>query len=1175
MKLKKVEIFGFKSFADKISLVFHDGITCIVGPNGCGKSNIADAIRWVFGEQSAKSLRGDKMIDVIFAGAASRKSLNLAEVTITFTDIQGTLPLDYEEIAVTRRLHRNGESDYFINRQPVRLKDIQNIFLDTGIGRTAFSIFEQGKIDQIIQYSPTGRRVLFEEAAGITRYLQRKKETLRKFEGIDQNLSRVKDIFNEVEVQIVKLEEQSKKAKIYQNDKAALEHLEKVYLFAQYDHFLSKENEMSSKLQTAVSSLQKFQDTYDLNFAAFKNKQSTIQNLEATFSKVNEEVRSKLSEQKVKQEKANLNKAHLKELQSKKSDYEKELAELKNKRNGWLKEIEDCQKKQKEHESAIKKASEEFSIKEKTFQNLEAELSKLREKQAKSHKEKVAHIQKENQVAQDLKTLRMRFDNHQEKKNQFEERSLKLQTHIKELEIIEKEKKESFQKILKGNEQLKAELAELDAYIKNTNEKIAQLYLQIENIKKNLQESMARKNALLRLKEENEGFSAGSKKILKESITPGSVLFGIAKGLYEFFVTDAGYERDLAIILRRYSETIVVEKMEHLRLLLEFAEQKKIQDFSVLCLEMISKEKKSVSNKVFLKHVVENALSSHFLNSIALCEDIDQAFADSKNGWESLISDQLFMDSYQVMHVKPLQENSIFVREAEIKELSKKIKIQEKDLELIDTELKQQKELKNTLQIKRTKLDSEIRAVEIQLVEANFSLQKVQNEREKSAKESVQVRQEVESATQTLLQLQKQHDEFEKKLLEERKKAEQLIEADSSIEHTLLKTIEERSRSLEEVDARRKALFIVTDENRKNQHALSLLEVKKQESENSFARISEEIIKQDIRIKQLIDGEEQSKEDSVQLEISLREKQDSCRLLQIEIKSKKEEAKAEETINENLQKEIKNNEKNVHHFDVQLAQIKTAKEGIFRNLQDRYADQPVPETIELSFEKAEKEMKILRQKIEQAKDINLSAIEDFEKCQERYQFLNVQIQDLTNAKKELEEAITTLDAESREIFENTFVKIRDNFKRNFSLLFNGGEADLELVESKDVLEAGIEIVARPPGKQMRSLSLLSGGEKCLTAMALLFSIFEVKAAPFCILDEIDAPLDDSNIERFVQVVKQFIDRCQFIIITHNKQTMSIADRIFGVSMQEKGVSKLLSIEFDRENEKSRELVEVV
>ena len=219
MKLKKVEISGFKSFADKISLIFHDGITCIVGPNGCGKSNIADAMRWVFGEQSAKSLRGDKMVDVIFAGAASRKSLNLAEVTITFSEIQGTLPLDYEEISVTRRLHRNGESDYFINKQPVRLKDIQNIFLDTGIGRTAFSIFEQGKIDQIIQYSPIGRRVLFEEAAGITRYLQRKKETLRKFESIDQNLSRVLDIFSEVEVQIVKLEEQSKKAKIYQSDK--------------------------------------------------------------------------------------------------------------------------------------------------------------------------------------------------------------------------------------------------------------------------------------------------------------------------------------------------------------------------------------------------------------------------------------------------------------------------------------------------------------------------------------------------------------------------------------------------------------------------------------------------------------------------------------------------------------------------------------------------------------------------------------------------------------------------------------------------------------------------------------------------------------------------------------------------------------------------------------------
>lgn len=1175
MKLKKVEIFGFKSFADKTSLVFHDGITCIVGPNGCGKSNIADAMRWVFGEQSAKSLRGDKMVDVIFAGSSARKSLNLAEVTITFTDVSGALPFEYEEIAVTRRLHRSGESDYFINKQPVRLKDIQNIFLDTGIGRTAFSIFEQGKLDQIIQYSPTGRRALFEEAAGITRYLQRKKETLKKFEAIDQNLSRVLDIFNEVEVQIVKLEEQSKKAKIYQSDRLSLEDLEKRYFYAQHSHFLRKENEIITKQEAATSALQEMQKTYESSFAGFKILQTGTRELEAEYSKMHEAMQNKLSEQKVRKEKEKLNREHLKELQAKKADYEKEITDLKNKKNDWSKEIEEGHARQKQHEAAIKIASDEASTSEKAFHSLENELAKLRDQQAKSHKAKMAHMQTENQAAQDLKTLRMRMDNHQEKKLQFEERTQKLQVHIQELEGMEKNQKDAFQKILKGNELLKTDLAEQDAKIKSCDDAITKILGNLEEFKKTLHENSARKNALQRLRDENEGFSAGSKKLLKEISSPGSPLFGLAKGLYEFISVEPGYESDLASILKRYSETIVVETRDQLQLLLSIAEQKKIHDFSVVCIEAIEAGKTNRPSPSFLDKVSENSLSCHFLKRIAMCNDVEQALEHSKKGYESLTAGKLFVDSFQVVHVRPSQENSIFVREAELKELAKKIKSNEKDLAQKESELKEQKELKQTMQAKRAKLDSEIRSVEIQLVEANFTLQKIQGERTKAVKECGQVREEIDTATHMLQQLQKQHEELEKKLLEERKKAERLVADDSCIEANLVKFVEERRKSGELLDAKRKVLFTLNDENRKNQHALNLLEVKRQECENSLKRISEEIAKQNVRIEQLIEGENQGKLDEAGIENSVKEKQEACNLIKEQIKIKKEEAGLLEAKNEGLLQEIKNSEKQVHHFEVQLAQIKTAKEAVVKTIEERFGGQRMPEDLELSFEKAEKEIKQLRHKLDQAQDINLSAIEDYEKCKERHQFLSEEIHDLSKAKKELEDAILTLDAESREIFEKTFLQIRSNFKKNFMLLFNGGEADLELVESSDVLEAGVEIVAKPPGKQMRSLSLLSGGEKCLTAMALLFSIFEVKAAPFCILDEIDAPLDDSNIERFVRVVKQFIDRCQFIIITHNKQTMSIADRIFGVSMQEKGVSKMLSIEFDRANERSRELIEVV
>ncbi|KAF3362317.1 Chromosome partition protein Smc [Chlamydiales bacterium STE3] len=1175
MKLKKVEIFGFKSFADKITLNFHDGITCIVGPNGCGKSNIADAMRWVFGEQSAKSMRGDKMVDVIFAGSTSRKSLNLAEVTITFNEINGALPLEYDEVAVTRRLHRNGESDYFINRQPVRLKDIQDIFLDTGIGRTAFSIFEQGKIDQIIRYSPIGRRVLFEEAAGVTRYLQRKKETLRKFEVIDQNLSRVKDIFYEVEKQIVKLEEQAKKAKIFQSNKESLEKLEKSYLCAQNTHLIEKCQEIEVQKQAALVKLQTLQEKHLKDSTEYKQARVTLNELEKESLSLSEEVQLKLSEQKVKREKEKLNKEQLKELKGRQEDYQKELASLEMKKKGWLEEIQNCEAKQKAFESEIKTASEEFSSKEKLLKALEVDLNKLREKQVKSHQDKLQHLQQENQVTQDLKTVRIRAENHQERMNQFEERIQKLTLHIKELENIEVQKKEAFQQILKENERLKLGLLQLEQQIKVLTEEIDACYPYIDSSKKLLQEGLARRNALLRLKEENEGFSAGSKKILKESATPGSSLFGLVKGLYEYFVAESGYEHDLAIVLKRYSETIVVEKKSHLETLLTYAEQKKINDFSVVCVEALHSQKIPSSLGSFAKKVAENPLSQHFLSPIIINERVEQALLSNRDGLESLTEEKYFVDRFQVIHVRPSQDNSIFVREAEIKELLIKTKKQEHLIEELEKKLKLCKEKKSTIQEERLKLDKAIRSNEIHLVEANFSLQKTQGEKEKTFKEIEQVKQEIEMASQSLVSLNKQQLELEKKLLEVRQRAERLISADSSIEQSLAQKLEERKESLSEVEKKRKNLGFLHDENRKNLHALSLLAVKKQESEGSSKRFAEEILKLQLREKQIHESEEQFKLNELEIEGILKEKQEMHQLVLNKIKEQKEASHRLEAKNEEFLKEIKASEKNVHHFEVQFAQAKTAQEGIQKSIQERFEDQAVPEPLQMSFEAAEREMKTLRAHLDQAKDINLSAIEDFEKSTVRYRFLDEQIQDLTASKKELEEAILALDSETRELFEKTFLAIRENFKKNFGLLFNGGEADLELVESKDVLEAGVEIIAKPPGKQMRSLSLLSGGEKCLTAMALLFSIFEVKAAPFCILDEIDAPLDDSNIERFVAVVKQFIDRCQFIIISHNKQTMAIADRLFGVSMQEKGVSKLLSIDFDREKEKAPELVEVV
>ncbi|MGK5594205.1 MAG: chromosome segregation protein SMC [Parachlamydiaceae bacterium] len=1175
MKLKKVEISGFKSFADKVTLTFHNGITCIVGPNGCGKSNIADAMRWVFGEQSAKSMRGDKMVDVIFAGTATRRSVNLAEVTITFTEINGALPIEYDEIAVTRRLHRSGESDYFINRQPVRLKDLQSLFLDTGIGRTAFSIFEQGKIDQIIQQSPVGRRILFEEAAGITRYLQRKKETLRRFEAIDQNHSRAKDIYLEVEKQLVKLEEQAKEAKIFQADKVLLEKLEKSYLFAQHEHYLQKSSELEAQKTEFQEQLKKLQEKYQFSCSEHQALKETIHRLEKGKASITEKINALLSEQKVKNEKERLNKEQLQELQQKQIEYQKELKELEKKQDGWLVEIKQCEKKQQGYERSIKQAAEEFNQQEQGLKTVEGELNQLREKQVKSHQDKLKHIQQENQVTQDLKTLRVRTESYQEKQLQVEEKQQKNQLMLEELKKTEEDQKKHFQTVLKRNDSLKADLAKMDTDLKKLLDDIRIAQLKKEQLSRDLQESVVRRHALIRLKEDHEGFSAGSKKILKEAASPGSPLFGIVKGLYEYISADKGHEADLAIILKRYAETLVVEKLTDLNVLLNYAEQQSINDIAVICLETLQEQAGLTKIKdSFFEKTNETKLARHFFRQVVLAKSFENALTHCADGLESLTPEKYFIDRFRVVYVRPSQENSIFVREAEIKALAKSIKEQEKTVQEAEAELHLLNEKKSQVQSDRQQLDKEIRANEIRLVEANFALQKIQNEHAKARKDVEHLKQEMFNTESALTQLLKQQNELEQKLIAIREKTDLLLNADSTLETSLAAKLEERKHLFDLVEQKRKNLSLCNDENRKNQHALSLLAVKKQESENSFKRISSELVKQELRIKEILASEQQGKLDDVQLINALKVSKGEEEKLLNEIKKAKTQLFAIETTNESLQKEIKANEKNVHHLEVQLAQVKTSRENIQKTLQERFEDSQSAEALEMTFDQAEKKMKQVRGRIDQAKNINLSAIEEFEKSKERHRFLDEQLQDLSMAKKELEEAILALDSETRGIFAKTFSSIRDNFKKNFSLLFNGGEADLELIDSKDVLEAGVEIVARPPGKQMRSLSLLSGGEKCLTAMALLFSIFEVKAAPFCILDEIDAPLDDSNIERFIKVVKQFVDRCQFIIISHNKQTMAIADRLFGVSMQEKGVSKLLAIEFEKET-KSPELVEVL
>ena len=569
-----------------------------------------------------------------------------------------------------------------------------------------------------------------------------------------------------------------------------------------------------------------------------------------------------------------------------------------------------------------------------------------------------------------------------------------------------------------------------------------------------------------------------------------------------------------------------------------------------------------------LEKILENRTANHFLSHVSIADSIDDAWQWIKKapGQEVWSSDGVFIDRFHVLFYTTQSENNVFLREAELKVLEKKLQEIETVRQELDSKLKALQGQRSSVQAERVELDKVIRREEMKLAEYTFALGRAKGDFEKLFAEDKQLENELTALLETTSKLLFLIVDLQQKHSEAKSKGGSIHTSAATIKNELEQHTTIYKQEQRDLQDKESAFHKVSEENRKLIHTLNVLEVKESEGQQQEKRLAEEIgsgreLQEVIKFK----GSEFD-QDLREVEKALNEVVSLCTTLEQDVMSKKKIIDDLEVRINQTQARIKQHEGEMYQTGIQRAQTDSTRQSLQTELQERYhlTIEEARETI-LSFEQTqeqmEREIRALRGEMDAAGDINMTSIEEFDKHKTRYEFLNKQIADLDMSKQELIAIITQLDGESRKIFKETFEKIRENFKKNFKILFFGGEADLEFTETGDVLEAGIEIVAKPPGKQMRSINLLSGGEKCLTALALLFAIFEVKPAPFCILDEIDAPLDDSNVERFVNVVKQFIDRCQFIIITHNKRTMAVADVLFGVSMEERGVSKLLSIAF--------------
>lgn len=1156
MKLKRVEILGFKSFADKTVADFHEGITCVVGPNGCGKSNIADAIRWVLGEQSAKAIRGGKMHDVIFGGTESRKPLNFAEVTITFTDVQGSLPIDYEELAITRRIYRSGESNYFINREEVRLKDVHSLFLDSGVGKNNFSFFEQGKIDQIIQYSPQERRYIFEEAAGITRFLQRKRETLRRLEEVSLNLSRANDIHQEVEKQVVQLKKQAQEATIYKEKQERLTLLEQGVLYHRYASLTKKRADLTSKEKEAKSNLTALLAKKDEVGAHQKREKEALNRLELNFFQTKDALLKKEGEKELKKQSYRFSLEKKKDLEQKREREAKQILQLETEMKGWEPEISRL-KGQKETTSA-KVAKEQTALQafEKEFQALESKLQKARTKQTETHKERIAVLQKESLLQQALKQTAFRMESHLEKKGHLSLRVQNLKDLIKEKGLEVAKEKERYQEASKLVEEAKERLQTIDTALKKAGELAENGKKALEEVIKEGHELAAKLKALLHLRKEFSGFTSGSKKLLQASSDPKNPLYGLVKALYEYVSPLPGHEPAVSTLLKSYSQTLVVETEDDLRLVLQQADEQKIRDYSLICLQWLPK---TLPPSWACQ---DTPLANHLLQDIACINEFEGRKTLS---W---ITSGYFFDAKCVLFVSGSEENSVFSREADIKSLEGETSLNEKSKLDLEQKLTKYQQDKKDLSEQRSNADTAFRKLEMKALEANFNVQKTLQEEGRMQKEALQVEEEVAGLEKTIEDLAEQ----KKKAEEDYTLAKVAVDAQQKEAELLETHLKEQNEQwgIQKQQLREKndAFALIETEFRKTTHSLKLLEVKFEETARHLEHLKKEHASHHLLHEELEKNSQTTLQDVELLEKGHQELQELVRKQEAIVEAAKGKQDALEKSAKEVEQREKELEGQLHQCGIQLAHVETGQSSLAIEVKERFSlnIEELEEVAKIdSLDKSEKEIKQLKAFFEEGASVNLAAIEDCQKSEERAKFLSEQMEDLNKGKQELLKLIAELDKESRSAFKTTFELVRANFQKNFQILFKGGEADLECLESHDVLEAGIEITAKPPGKQMRSLSLLSGGEKCLTAMALLFAIFEVKSSPFCILDEIDAPLDDSNVERFLNVVKEFVDRCQFVIITHNKKTMSLADRLYGVSMEEKGVSRLLFVEFAKEN----------
>lgn len=1181
LQLKKVEIQGFKSFADKTEIEIKNGITAIVGPNGSGKSNISDAIRWVLGEQSVKNLRGSKMEDIIFAGTSKRKALGYSEVTITFDNKNGEIPIDYSEVAVTRRMFRSGESEYYINKNSCRLKDIRELFMDTGVGKDGYSIIGQGRIDEILSNRPEDRRSIFEEAAGIVKYKSKKEEAERKLEKTEVNIIRIKDLVFELSNQLETLEVQSYKANCFTQLYNRLKELE-INLFIKdirkiniQIEEINKENiTLEEELAKKIGERQKIEDKFNLLKETIEDLESKIEECRSKNLGIINELDKNQNQHAIIGEKDRF--------------YNKDLERLKEEKNNLnirLNEIEitniDLAK-----EKGI--AQEEYSkllleYKEKTIE-LEKSLEILQDK------EKYIELQKNNIIKiynttsdkkSELNSI-ISFNENIEKRisqlskeinNMETEKKSNISTHD-ELDNTEVELKE---RLL----ELKEKLEEVKKLGSDNKEAYDLINKKINNNNMEIQSKTSSLKLLKNMEEDYEGYYKGVKSLLKASKKDASLKQGLLGVVAELISVNEKFERAIDISLGSNAQNIITETEEDAKKIIEYLKHNKLGRVTFLPLNIIKGNTLDITSqdrnnfKIYgLGHELitfdkkfEN-IFKFLLGRTIIIENIDYGIKLANK----------YNHSYRIVTLEGEVLNpggsmtggshggngiSIISRKSRIEKMIKDIE------ELSKTQDELEKERKIILE-KSMDIDEKIIKFEESIKDIEYSIINVSNQKEKYISEVTRLEEIIKRSKKEIESLDVEIKDYESKKKE-------LIFLLSQLDEESINQ-KEKIKNLtvdynEEKLTREDNVKIVTDMKIKLNlldNKISSLNEKLNKSESEIENIITALKEKD----ELILSNRNNIEEIIENKVILNEKIIDLKVMEESTKNELEELISDKSkLMENFYSEqnrlkginigITDTEKIINSNEVKLARISVQIENYYKKLADdyelSYEEALAYETEIRNTQEAIVEARRLKVEIKELGTVNLSSIEEHKSLKERLDFILNQQRDLINAKEKLKEVIKDIEYKMRNQFLINFREININFQEIFKILFNGGQAELIIEDDEDILNSGIEIKAQPPGKKLQSLTLLSGGEKSLTAVALLFAILKLKPSPFCILDEIDAALDEANISRYTNYLKTFCDDTQFVLITHRKTTMEIADILYGVAMEEEGISKLISV----------------